>query len=92
MFNEEDNASLMKKAVASLNNGGRILVKDHILNEDLTLPPYGSVFSLLMLLHAEGRDYGYHEVKKWLEDAGCGEVFLLDLPVDTPYGVVVGVK
>jgi len=92
MFNEEDNASLMKKAVASLNNGGRILVKDHILNEDLTLPPYGSVFSLLMLLHTEGRDYGYHEVKKWLEDVGCSEVFLLDLPNETPYGVVVGVK
>ncbi len=92
MLNEENNAILMKKAVDALNPGGQILVKDHILNEDLTLPTNGSVFSLHMLLHTEGRDYGYHEIKKWLEDAGCGEVFLLDLPNGTPYGVVVGVK
>lgn len=92
MYNEADNAALMKKAVDTLNPGGRILVKDHILNDDLTLPMNGSVFSLHMLLHTEGRDYGYHEIKKWLEDAGCSDVSLLDIPDETPYGVVVGVK
>lgn len=92
MLNERENLALMKKAFGALNPGGRIVVKDHLLNEDLTLPSKGSIFSLHMLLHTNGRDYGFHEVREWLREAGCCETNVLDIPKGSPFELMVGVK
>ncbi|MCH8029747.1 MAG: methyltransferase domain-containing protein [Candidatus Dadabacteria bacterium] len=63
---EEVNRSLMGKIYKSLNPGGRLVIKDHILNDDMTSPAVGAIFSIQMLLSAKGRDYSFTEVKEWL--------------------------
>jgi len=63
-------AALMQRCFDALRPGGRVVVKDHILSEDLTAPAGGAVFSLLMLLSTRGRDYGFGEVAGWMTDAG----------------------
>ena len=61
---EGTNMTLMKKIFQSLNPGGRIIIKDHIMDESLTRPACGAIFSIYMLLTTKGRDYGFHEVKR----------------------------
>lgn len=67
---ESTNQHLMKSIYEALNTGGMLVIKDHILNEDLTSPAVGAIFSITMLLATNGRDYSFKEVSKWLEKAG----------------------
>lgn len=92
MLNEEQNAKLMEKAYKALNSGGMVVVKDHIMNEDLTKPEFGAIFSIHMLIHTQGRDYNTKEISDWLTSAGFSTISEMDLPKDTPFGVVVGNK
>lgn len=92
MNNEEQNVEMFRKAYAALNSGGRIVIKDHLLNEDLTFPKDGAVFSMQMLLHTNGRDYGYHEVEKWLVDLGFSKTERLKLKDNSPFEIIQAVK
>lgn len=67
---ETTNQDLMKNIYEALNVGGLLVIKDHILNEDLTSPAVGAIFSITMLLATNGRDYSFKEVSTWLEKAG----------------------
>jgi SAM-dependent methyltransferase len=67
---ETTNQDLMKNIYEALNTGGLLVIKDHILNEDLTSPAVGAIFSITMLLATNGRDYSFKEVSRWLEKAG----------------------
>jgi len=67
---EKTNQDLMKNIYEALNTGGVLVIKDHILNEDLTSPAVGAIFSIAMLLATNGRDYSFKEVSTWLENAG----------------------
>lgn len=67
---ETTNQDLMKNIYRALNTGGLLVIKDHILNEDLTSPAVGAIFSITMLLATNGRDYSFKEVSTWLEKAG----------------------
>jgi len=67
---EARNRDLAARCFAALKPGGRIVVKDHVLEEDGTAPAGGAVFSLLMLLTGPGRDYTFGEVAEWLRAAG----------------------
>ncbi len=89
---EETNRTLMKKIYHSLNPGGQVIIKDHIMDESLTRPACGALFSIYMLLITKGRDYGYHEVKSWLEDAGFIDVYLEELPYPMTSSIVSGRK
>jgi hypothetical protein len=60
----------MKNIYEALNTAGLLVIKDHILNEDLTSPAVGAIFSIAMLLATNGRDYSFKEVSTWLENAG----------------------
>jgi SAM-dependent methyltransferase len=77
---EATNAELMRKCFRALAHGGTIIVKDHIMNRDLTQPPAGAVFSLYLLLTTRGRDYAFDEVAGWLDSAGFRDVRRQDLP------------
>ncbi len=70
----ETNARLFEKLFANVADGGEIIIKDHILNEDRTAPANGAIFSVSMLLFTEGRDYTFEEVKGWLIAAGFRDV------------------
>ena len=67
---EENNRRLMSKVYKTLNSGGEVIIKDHILDDTLTSPAVGAIFSVQMLLTTGGRDYSFEEVRAWLEDAG----------------------
>lgn len=82
--NEETNAVLMKKCFAALAPGGMLVVKDHVMNEDLTEPAAGAVFALYLLLTTRGRDYSFREISHWLRSAGFDEISERRLP-DPPF-------
>ena len=84
------NQQLIKKLSANLNPGGRLVLKDHILDDTRTAPPVGAIFSLLMLLTTEaGRCYGFDEVKTWLEAAGLKHIRQIDLPPPLTSSLVI---
>jgi len=89
---EDANSNLMQKIYCSLNPGGRVIIKDHIMDDSLTKPVCGAIFSIYMLLTTKGRDYGYHEVQKWLEDAGFIDITREDLPQPMSSAIVCGKK
>jgi hypothetical protein len=87
------NERLVAKLYDRLDKGGRIVIKDHILDDSLAHPPAGAIFSLLMLLTtAQGRCYSFNEVKAWLEKAGFQRVHEIELPVPLTSSLVVGTK
>ena len=82
----------MKKIYSALNPGGRIVIKDHIMDKSLTKPACGAIFSINMLLTTKGRDYGFHEIQGWLNEAGFNEVTLEALPQPMTSSIVAGKK
>lgn len=74
------NAALMKKCFAALRAGGRLIVKDHVMNRELTEPRAGAVFALYLLLTTDGRDYSFDELSSWLRDAGFSTIEERQLP------------
>jgi SAM-dependent methyltransferase len=89
----QDNNRLMGKLAANLNPGGRLIIKDHILDESGAHPPVGAIFALLMLLTtAAGRCYTFDEVTSWLEAAGLSKVERFDLPPPFTSSLMIGTK
>ena len=89
---EEANKALMKKVYDTLNPCRRIIIKDHIMDESLTKPACGAIFSINMLLTTKGRDYGFHEVRSWLVGAGFVDISLEELPPPMTSSIVTGKK
>src|SRR5579863_5052115 len=77
---ESANAALMTKCFRALADGGLLIIKDHIMNRELTEPVAGAVFALHLLLTTRGRDYSYEEVGGWLRNAGFTDIRMETLP------------
>jgi SAM-dependent methyltransferase len=71
---EAINAELARKCFRALSPGGRVIIKDHIMDGELIEPRAGAVFSLYLLLTTRGRDYSFEEVAKWLSSAGFAHI------------------
>jgi precorrin-6B methylase 2 len=70
-----DNRALLKSAYRSLNMGGRIVVRDVLMNRARTDPKWGALFSVSILLHTpNGRCYALEEVCGWLRQAGFSSI------------------
>jgi SAM-dependent methyltransferase len=90
---DEENRRLMSKLYGCLAPGGRIVIKDHILDESRTRPASGAVFALMMLLTTErGKCYSYEEVKAWLAKAGFKDIHEVSLPPPLTSSLVIGTK
>ena len=90
---EQENLSLIDKLTANLKTGGRLVIKDHILDDSRTAPPVGAIFSLLMLLTtASGRCYSFREIKLWMERAGLANVEQINLPPPLTSSLVIGTR
>jgi hypothetical protein len=74
------NQMLMHKIFTGLRSPGTVIIKDHIMNESLTEPAAGAVFSLFMLLTTVGRDYSMGEVSGWLVNASFIDIEQRPLP------------
>ncbi|OHD67322.1 MAG: hypothetical protein A2W19_02615 [Spirochaetes bacterium RBG_16_49_21] len=71
----DENQALINKAYACLNPGGRIVIQDHIMEEDRTAPARGTFFSLNMLVNTPAGDtYTENEMRTWLANAGCTNI------------------
>jgi SAM-dependent methyltransferase len=89
----ERNQNLINNLSRNLKPSGRIVVKDHILDESRADPPAGAIFSLLMLLTtAGGRCYSFGEIKSWMEQAGLSRIQRIELPPPLTSSLVIGAR
>ncbi|HRZ17404.1 MAG TPA: methyltransferase [Candidatus Hydrogenedentes bacterium] len=74
----EQNVDLYRKCFDALVPGGRILIRDHVLNADRTQPASGALFALNMLACTNGGNcYTLADITETLERAGFARVALL---------------
>jgi SAM-dependent methyltransferase len=67
----EVNQNLIKKCFKSLNNNGKIIIQDWIMNNDRTHPVSGAIFAINMLVGTEAGDtFTDQEVTGMLTSAG----------------------
>jgi predicted O-methyltransferase YrrM len=73
------NQDLYKKVFLSLIPGGRIIIRDQVMEADRTHPESGAIFAVNMLVATEGgRTYTFDEIKEGLSSAGFNGIRLLD--------------
>ena len=74
----DQNMSLFRNVFQSLDRGGRVVIRDHVMEPDRTRPTDGALFAVNMLVStAAGRTYTYDEIKACLGQAGFIKVRLL---------------
>jgi SAM-dependent methyltransferase len=74
----EENLDLYRKAYRALNPGGRILVRDHVMEPDRIRPRSGAIFAINMLVGTSGGGtYTYEEIESGLSEAGFTRISLL---------------
>ena len=87
----EINENLVSKCYNSLNENGKIVIQDWIMNNDKTEPAHGAIFSINMLVGVEGGDcYSEKEVSSWMKKAGFSDISKVTL--DRGLGQMIGVK
>ena len=66
-----ENVRMFRKIFTALEPGGRIVVRDHVLNDDHTHPKSGALFAVNMLVGTKGgNSYTETEIRDALEQAG----------------------
>jgi SAM-dependent methyltransferase len=74
----EQNRALYRKIFRALLPGGRLLIRDFVMDESRTHPPEGALFALNMLVNTpRGDTYTFREIKHPLEKAGFVEVKMI---------------
>ena len=72
------NRALYRKIFQALLPGGRLLIRDFVMDESRTHPPEGALFALNMLVNTpRGNTYTFREIKHPLEKAGFVEVKMI---------------
>lgn len=74
----QENRALFAKVFAALAPGGRILIRDIVMDETRTRPVMGALFAVNMLVAtAGGTSFTFGELRDDLESAGFAEATLL---------------
>ncbi len=74
----EQNVELYRKVFDTLDPGGRIVIRDYVLNYDRTEPVSGALFAVNMLVNTDGgNSYTLEEIREGLSEAGFVRVKLL---------------
>jgi precorrin-6B methylase 2 len=74
----EQNRDLYGKLFRALVPGGRIVIRDHVMEDDRTAPKEGAVFAINMLVATDGgRTYTYDEIRDDLTQAGFHRIKLI---------------
>ena len=91
-FGRAESQALYAKAYRALNPGGRIAVRDYVMEPNRISPPLGAIFGINMLVHTKtGMVYTYDEIRADLEAAGFVNVKLA-VPSATMSAVVTAEK
>lgn len=70
-----ENRSLLLKIQRCLNPQGQLIVRDVFMSRQHTAPEWGTLFSVLLLLHTpQGRCYALDEFRAWLLKAGFSRI------------------
>ncbi len=89
-WGEEDCLFLLKKAFQSLNQGGKVLIQEALLNEKCPGPLWTSSWALTMMLTTRGRQFRFKELKSLLEKTGFTDI--ASQPLLGYYSTVIGYK
>ena len=90
-YDASENQKILKKCWDSLIKDGIVVIQEFILNPSKTMPLYGTLFSLNMLMGTQGgSSYSAVEMKAWLTKAGFKNLKRLDLSMDS--GLIIGSK
>jgi len=91
-FGHAESQMLYGKAHRALNPGGRIAVRDFVMDANRTSPTQGALFGVNMLVHTKnGMVYTFDEIHADLKAAGFVNIRLA-VPADTMSAVVVAEK
>jgi predicted O-methyltransferase YrrM len=79
-FGVEENTFLLRKVAESLKEGGRVVIRDFILDESKTKPASAAIFAVNMLVNTQnGRSYSFSEVKGWLQSLGFKDIRMIPM-------------
>jgi predicted O-methyltransferase YrrM len=79
MLDEGENRDLLRRCSKALAPGGRIVIREFILDPDRAGPPFAALFALNMLVGTRrGNCYTEAEYRQWLTDSGCAQVLRPD--------------
>lgn len=74
----EQNLKLYRKIYQALEPGGRLIIRDHVMNEDHTQPTGGAFFAVNMLVVTKGGNtYSFGEIRADMEAVGFTDVRLI---------------
>lgn len=74
----EQNIALIQKGADALNPGGRLVIREFVINEQRTGPPPVAIFALNMLVNTPGGDtYTASEMSGWMTQAGLADIQLV---------------
>ena len=80
IYSAATNKRLLSRCATALEPGGRLVIKDFLLDDDRLGPPGGAVFAVNMLVSTEGGDcYTVSEVNDWLSEHGLQFESLVDV-------------
>jgi predicted O-methyltransferase YrrM len=72
------NVELFRKVLHAMVSGGRMIVRDHVMEPNRIKPEEGAIFAVNMLVNTQGGStYTFDEVRTWLTEAGFTKVRLL---------------
>lgn len=74
MLDAGQNRDLLRRCYRALAPGGRVLIRDFILEPDRISPPHAALFAVNMLVGTKGGStYTEEEYASWLREAGFSE-------------------
>jgi len=90
LLGEEENRSLLGKVKASLNDKGRVVIWDTILDDSKTKPAPAAIFAVRMVVVTpNGMCYSNAEVKGWLSTLGFRHIH--QIPIENSQ-LIIGSK
>ncbi len=90
-YDASENQKILKKCWDSLVKDGIVVIQEFILNHSKTMLPFGTLFSLNMLMGTQGgSSYSAVEMNEWLKKAGFKKLKRIDLNMDS--GLIIGSK
>ena len=91
IYNKSQNTKILKKINKSLKPGGRLILVDYFLNNNLIEPYRAALFSLTMLMFtAKGKTYTFEQTESLLKKNGFGKLKRYELSQGC--SVIEGIK